>query len=85
MAQVKTAISIEETLFGQAEQAAQELHMSRSALYGLALEEFLRRRAQERLTEELNAVYDGTLDPEDAAMFRGMRERQRRIAVEDPW
>jgi hypothetical protein len=42
MAQVKTAISIDETLFGQAEQAARELQMSRSALYGLAVQEFLR-------------------------------------------
>ena len=42
-------------------------------------------RPHERLTEELNAVYDGTLDPEDAAMLRGMRERQHRMAAEDPW
>ena len=85
MAQIKTAISIDETLFGQGEQVAQELNLSRSALYALALQEFLRRRAQERLTEELNAAYDGTIDPEDAAMLRGMRERQRRMAAEDPW
>ncbi len=85
MAQIKTAISIDETLFGQAEQVAQELHMSRSALYARALDEFLRKRAQGRLTEELNAAYDGTIDPEDALMLRGMRERQRRMADEDPW
>ncbi len=85
MAQVKTAISIDEGLFGQAEQAAQDLNLSRSALYALALQEFLRRRSQERLTEELNAAYDGTIAPEDAAMLRGMRERQRRMAAEDPW
>ena len=85
MAQVKTAISIEESLFAEAEQTAQELRLTRSALGALAMQEFLRRRAQERLTEELNTVYDGTLDPEDATMLRGMRERQRRIAVEDPW
>ena len=85
MTQVKTAISIDESLFAEAEQTAQELRLTRSAFYALALQEFLRRRAQERLTEELNAVYDGTLDPEDAAMLRGMQERQRRMAAEDPW
>ncbi len=83
MAQVKTTISIDETLFGQAEQAAQELNLTRTALYALALQDFLRRRSQERLTEELNAAYDGSIDPEDAAMMRGMRERQRRMAAED--
>ena len=85
MAQVQTAISIEKSLFEEAERTAQELRVTRSALYALAMQEFLRRRAQERLTEELNAVYDGTLDPEDAAMLRGMRERQHRMAAEDLW
>jgi metal-responsive CopG/Arc/MetJ family transcriptional regulator len=85
MAEVKTAISIDESLFKEAERTAQELRVTRSALYALAMQEFLRRRAQERLTEDLNAVYDGTLDPEDAAMLRGMREQQRRMAGEDPW
>ena len=85
MAQVKTAVSIDEMLFGQAERAARELNLTRSGLYALALRDFLRRRAQERLTEELNAAYDGGIDPEDAAMLRGMRERQRRMAAEDPW
>ena len=85
MAQIKTAVSIDEALFGQAEAVAAELHLSRSGLYALALREFLRRRNQERLTAQLNAVYDGTPDPQDEAMFRGMRERQRRMAEDDPW
>ncbi len=85
MGQVKTAISIDESLFGQVEAAAQQLHMTRSAVYALALREFLRHRAQEQLTDELNAAYDGSVDPEDTAMLRGMRERQRQMSVEDPW
>ncbi len=85
MAQVKTAISIDETLFARAEQLAEDLKMSRSALYALALQELLREREQQQLTEELNAAYDGTVTDEDAAMLRGMRERQHRMAADDPW
>ncbi len=85
MAQVKTAISIDETLFARAEQLAEAMKMSRSALYALALQGLLRERSQQQLTEELNTAYDGTVTDEDAAMLRGMREWQHRMADEDLW
>lgn len=85
MDNVETVISIDAALFSEAEQAAVELQLSRSALYALAIRDFLSRRAQDRLTEQLNAAYDGTIAPEDAAMFHGMRERRRRMAAEDRW
>ena len=82
---VKTAISIDETLFGRAEELAEDLKINRSALYALALQELLRERSQQQLTEELNTAYDGTVTDEDAAMLRGMREWQHRMAAEDLW
>lgn len=85
MAQIKTAISIDERLFTQAEETARELNLTRSGLYARALAEFLRKRDQDRLTEQLNAVYDGTLDPEDEALLRKMQARRLRLAAEDPW
>ncbi len=85
MAQIKTAISIDEKLFADAERVAKELDLSRSGLYALALQEFLHRYAQDRLTEQLNTVYDDKPDPDDEALLRGMRERRRRLAAEDPW
>ena len=85
MSQVKTAISIDERLFSQGEALARELQLSRSALYGLALEQFIKCREQERLTEQINAVYDGTVNTEDEAMLSSMRERRHRLAAEDPW
>ncbi len=85
MAQIKTAVSIDETLFADAERTAAELQLSRSGLYALALKEFLERRESQRLLNELNAVYDGAPDPDTEALLRGMRERRKRLAVEDPW
>ena len=85
MAQIKTAVSIDETLFADAERVAAELHLSRSSLYALALKEFLERWESQRLLDELNAVYDGSPDPETEAVLRGMRERRKRLAAEDPW
>jgi len=85
MAQIKTAVSIDETLFADAERAAAELQLSRSGLYALALKEFLERQENRRLLNELNTVYDGSPDPDTEALLRGMRERRKRLAVEAPW
>ena len=85
MSQTKTAISIDKTLFARGEAIARELQVTRSALYALALEQFIKRREQEQLTEQLNAVYDGTSDPEDMVVLQAMRERRRLLAADDPW
>ncbi len=85
MTQIATAVSIDETLFADAERAAAELQLSRSGLYALALKEFLERRESQRLLNELNAVYDGSPDLDTEALLRGMREHRKRLAVEDPW
>lgn len=63
---MKTAISIPDSIFEQAEAAARELQMSRSELYTTALREFLNEKESERITERLNQVYEqepSTLDP----------------------
>ena len=42
MANIKTAISLQESLFAQAEDLARDLNVSRSRLFVLALENFIR-------------------------------------------
>lgn len=54
---MKTAISLPDETFLEAEQVAKRLGMSRSELYVLALEAFLRQQRQQAITETLNAVY----------------------------
>ena len=54
---MKTAVSIPDALFEQAEIAAKELSLSRSELYARAVEAFLRARDQSDVTESLNRVY----------------------------
>lgn len=84
MANVKTAISLPESLFKQAEAVAEELKVSRSRLMALALEEFIRRRQNLQLLEKINAAYADPPDEEEQAMLRTMRRYQRRI-VEGEW
>ena len=82
MAHVKTAISLQKELFEQAEALADEMHVSRSHLFGLALAEFLRCRDNQLLLEQINAAYDDTPDAAEQALQDGMRRAQRRLVLE---
>ena len=84
MAHVKTAISLDKELFAQLESLAEEMKVSRSQLLGLALEDFLQRRHNQLLLEQLNAAYDDAPDPTEQTLLQSMRQTQRQL-VEGQW
>ncbi len=84
MPNVKTAVSLEGPLFEQAEALAREMKISRSRLFALALEDFIRRYQNERLLEQLNAAYADGLDVEEQAVLNGMR-RHFPPAADEAW
>lgn len=53
---VKTAISIPDPLFEEADALAERLSMSRSALYRHALEAFVRTYREDELVRQINEV-----------------------------
>ncbi|HSK81528.1 MAG TPA: hypothetical protein VLQ45_34050 [Thermoanaerobaculia bacterium] len=55
---MKTAVSIPDDVFEEAERLVVELQTSRSQLYSRALQEFVARHAPDRLTEAMNRVVD---------------------------
>lgn len=57
---MKVAISLPDPVFSAAEKLADRLRVSRSQLYAQALEEYLGRRQETFVTEQLNAVYATT-------------------------
>jgi metal-responsive CopG/Arc/MetJ family transcriptional regulator len=84
MATVKTAISIQQTLFDQVNDLAEELRIPRSQLFTLAVEEFINRHESRRMFETLNEVYDDAPDPDEDTLHEGMRRKQRQL-VEGQW
>jgi metal-responsive CopG/Arc/MetJ family transcriptional regulator len=84
MANVKTAISMQQSLFEQVEALAREMHISRSRLFTLAVEDFMHRYESQRLLERINAAYADTPAPDEQALLRRMR-RQHRQMVEGEW
>lgn len=55
---MKTAISVPDDVFEQAERLAKHLKLSRSALYQRALGEFVARHSPDEITETLDRVCD---------------------------
>ncbi|HET7177692.1 MAG TPA: hypothetical protein VFI63_03295 [Solirubrobacterales bacterium] len=55
---MKTAVSIPDDVFEEAERLATDLRTSRSQLYSRALREYVARHAPDRLTEAMNKVVD---------------------------
>jgi metal-responsive CopG/Arc/MetJ family transcriptional regulator len=84
MPNVKTAISLQKSLFEQVEILAQELHISRSRLFVLALEDFIHRYQSRQLLERINAAYEDSPTPSEATLQRRMRRQHKRI-VEGEW
>lgn len=84
MAQIKTAISLDKSLFEKTEILARRLKVSRSRLFAMALEDFLRRRQNEELLERINSACDDSPDQAEAARLKGMR-RYHREMIKDEW
>lgn len=82
MANVKLAISIRESLFKQAEALARELKVSRSQVFGMAIEKFLREFENRQLLEKINQAYASTPTAEEEAHQTQMKAYHRRL-VED--
>jgi metal-responsive CopG/Arc/MetJ family transcriptional regulator len=84
MSNVKTAISLQEELFDQAEQIAREMNISRSRLFTLALEEFITRQRNRQILEQLNAAYSDGLDEGEELRLKKRLYIQKRL-VEGEW
>lgn len=84
MRNVKTAISIQKSLFEQVEALADKMRISRSRLFGLAMEDYLSRQQNRELLAQINAAYADDPDPAEEALRREAKRHQRRI-VEGEW
>jgi metal-responsive CopG/Arc/MetJ family transcriptional regulator len=54
---MKTAISLPDLVFNEAESLARRLGLSRSELYTKALKSYLRRHNRDRMLSKLNELY----------------------------
>ncbi len=69
MGNVKTAISIQESLYKELDSLAHKLQTSRSRLFSVAVREFLERRRNRQLLRDINAAYNEPLDKSEKKML----------------
>jgi predicted transcriptional regulator len=75
---MKTAISIPDDLFQDAEKLARELELSRSALYSKALREMIERLRDEAITSQINAALKIAPYETDPFVIEAARRRMKR-------
>jgi metal-responsive CopG/Arc/MetJ family transcriptional regulator len=85
MATIKTAISLQEPLFEQVEALAREMKVSRSRVFVLALENFIRDYQDRLLFEKINKAFeDAPPDEAERKRLQDIRRHHRRL-VEGEW
>jgi len=81
---VKTAISLDEKLFNRVNELAQKMHVSRSRLFTLAVDDYLKKQENEYLLAQLNKAYAAT-DDEETKISKSMKSKQSKIVEQEPW
>ena len=67
---MKTAISLPDTLFEQAERVAKVMEISRSQLYARALQAYLAKHDPESITKAFDAVYENEPSEMDSVVMQ---------------
>jgi metal-responsive CopG/Arc/MetJ family transcriptional regulator len=81
---MKTAISINDGLLREADEAARLMRLSRSRLFALAVGEFLKRRRREEMLLRLNEVYANGVDPAEKRLVARIKNKLR-PAMKERW
>ena len=79
---MKTAVSLPDRVYRDAERHAKRTRKSRSQLYAEALSEYLVRHAPDEVTEDMNAVLDQL---GEAGLDRFVSRAARRVLTSTEW
>jgi metal-responsive CopG/Arc/MetJ family transcriptional regulator len=82
---VKTAISLPDALFEEADRLAKKRGISRSELYAHALEEHLAKTRSAEIRESYDRVYGAEETDEDRALARAVERAALETFRRNPW
>ncbi len=82
---MKTAISLPDRLYEEAEKTEKYLGLPRSQLFAKALEEFIEHHTSQRITEKLNEIYTEKSTKDFAYISNSGLESIRELTQNDLW
>jgi metal-responsive CopG/Arc/MetJ family transcriptional regulator len=82
---MKTAISLPDALYEDAEETAKAMGLPRSQLFAKALEEFISHHKSERITEKLDEVYERLAEKNNGGIPGVGLDSLRELTKNDSW
>ena len=82
---VKTAISMQEELFKEVNKLAGELHVSRSRLFVMAVQDFIKKKESQNLLSQINNAFSDHPESEEIKIQSKMRQKQAKKLEREPW
>jgi predicted transcriptional regulator len=82
---VKTAISLNEELFLKVNQLAEYLHISRSKVFTLAVQDYVKKQENQALLARLNEAYANSPADEERKIAKSMRRKQKKLIERESW
>jgi len=83
-ASVKIAISMQQNLFNEVNELASELNVSRSKLFVLAIEDYIKKNESKKMLSQINAAFSDSSD-EESLNASIMKRKQKSILEKDSW
>jgi len=84
MITMKTAISLNKTIYQEMAALARRLDIPRSRLFAMAAEEFLQRHKKKDMQRRINGVVSGALSREDTKTLAAAKRKYKQL-VEGQW
>ena len=82
---VKTAISLDEELLIKVNRLSNDLHVSRSKVFTLAMQDYLKKQENQDLLAQLNEAYEDFPSEEERRISKSMRNKHNNIIEQESW
>ena len=82
---VKTAISLDEELLTKVSRLADDLHVSRSKVFTLAVQDCLKKQENQSFLAQLNEAYEDFPSEEERGISKSMRIKHNNIIEQESW